>query len=215
MLYSTCNFLQKITLNSFSNYEVYGKENVPPVGPLIVVSNHLSNIDPSILAVSVPRRLKFLAKSSLFTGPFISSLLKWYGAHPLHRDRVDVSSFKWAVNHLHKDGVISIFPEGTRSRGSMIKAKSGVARLVQMSDATILPIGITGTEHIGNVLRVVNPTGTIKVNIGSPFSLPKIEGPIDSPILKSMTDLIMERVSILLPESYRGVYSISIKAPTV
>ena len=208
MLYPTCNFLQKLTLNCFSNYEVSGQENVPPVGPLIVVSNHLSNIDPSILAVSVSRRLKFLAKSSLFAGPFISGLLRWYGAYPLHRDRVDVASFKWALNQLRNDGVILIFPEGTRSRGAMIKAKFGVARLVQMSDATILPVGITGTEHIGNVLRVVNPTGNIKVNIGSPFSLPKIDGPIDNALLKSMTDLIMERVSALLPNTYQGVYRI-------
>ncbi len=93
----------------------------------------------------------------------------------------------------------------------MIKAKPGVARLVQMSDATILPVAITGTEHIGNVLRVVNPTGNIKVNIGSPFSLPKIDGTIDSAILKSMTDMIMERISILLPEKYRGVYEIDKK----
>ena len=154
------------------------------------------------------RRLKFLAKSSLFAGPFISGLLRWYGAYPLHRDRVDVASFKWALNQLRNDGVILIFPEGTRSRGAMIKAKSGVARLVQMSDATILPVGITGTEHIGNVLRVVNPTGNIKVNIGSPFSLPKIDGPIDNALLKSMTDLIMERVSALLPNTYQGVYRI-------
>lgn len=208
MLYSTCNLLQKITLNFFCNFEVSGKENIPPVGPLIVVSNHLSNIDPSILAVSVSRRLKFMAKSTLFAGPFISTLLKWYGAYPIKRDRIDVASFKWALSQLREDGAILIFPEGTRSNGSMIKAKAGVARLVQMSDATILPIAITGTESIGNVLRVVNPTGNIKVNIGSPFSLPKIDGPTDSNILKSMTDLIMERISILLPETYRGVYSI-------
>ena len=211
MLYPICNFLQKITLKWFANFEVSGKENVPPVGPLIVVSNHLSNIDPSILAVSISRRLQFLAKSTLFTGPFINSLLRWYGAYPVNRDKIDITSFKWTLNQLRHDGVISIFPEGTRSKGAMIKAKPGVARLVQMSDATILPVAITGTEHIGNVMRVVNPTGDIKVNIGSPFSLPKVEGTIDSAILKSMTDMIMERISILLPEKYRGVYDIEKK----
>ncbi|SVE10294.1 uncharacterized protein METZ01_LOCUS463148, partial [marine metagenome] len=157
------------------------------------------------------RRLQFLAKSTLFTGPFINRLLRWYGAYPVNRDKIDITSFKWTLNQLRHDGVISIFPEGTRSKGAMIKAKPGVARLVQMSDATILPVAITGTEHIGNVMRVVNPTGDIKVNIGSPFSLPKIEGTIDSAILKSMTDMIMERISILLPEKYRGVYDIEKK----
>ena len=98
MLYPICNFLQKITLKWFANFEVSGKENVPPVGPLIVVSNHLSNIDPSILAVSISRRLQFLAKSTLFTGPFINSLLRWYGAYPVNRDKIDITSFKWTLN---------------------------------------------------------------------------------------------------------------------
>ena len=46
----------------FCDFEVTGKENVPPFGPLVVVSNHMSYIDPSILSVSINRRLTFLAK---------------------------------------------------------------------------------------------------------------------------------------------------------
>ena len=50
----------------FCDFEVTGKENVPPFGPLVVVSNHMSYIDPSILSVSINRRLTFLAKDTLF-----------------------------------------------------------------------------------------------------------------------------------------------------
>ena len=206
LLYQTCNFLQKGTLKMFCDFEVTGSENVPPFGPLVVVSNHMSYIDPSILSVSINRRLTFLAKDTLFKGVFISSLLRSYGAYPLSRARLDLKTLRWIKNHLARDGTLAIFPEGTRNNGTMIPGKNGTARIINMTGATILPVGVTGTKDLQNLFRVVNPTGKIRVNIGSPFSLPLLEGKIDKPILKSMTDMIMERIALLLPEECRGVY---------
>tara|TARA_B100002051_G_C16442644_1_gene489711 strand:- start:25 stop:678 length:654 start_codon:yes stop_codon:yes gene_type:complete len=210
-LYTTCNFLQKLTLSAFSNYEVKGQENIPPVGPLLIVSNHMSDIDPSMLAVAIPRRLRFLAKRSLFVGFPVSQLLSSYGAYPLNRQKSDIKAIKWAKEHLSSNGTIVIFPEGTRDGGSLISGKQGVARLIQMTGSTILPVGLTGTERFKSVLRVFNPTGEITVNIGTPFSLPTLEGKITDDLMKSMTDMIMMRIAELLPEEYRGVYSLNKK----
>jgi hypothetical protein len=58
------------------------------------------------------------------------------------------------------------------------------------------------------VLRVFNPTGRIRVNIGTVFSVPQVEGKVSSEVLDSITEMIMQRVAALLPESYRGVYSL-------
>ena len=93
---------------------------------------------------------------------------------------------------------LPIFPEGTRSHGEMIRGKQGVARIIQMTGSPILPIGITGTENLQSLLRAVNPTGDIKVNIGAPFSLPTIEGKISADVMQSMTDMIMTRIASLL-----------------
>lgn len=190
----------------FCDFEVTGSENVPPFGPLVVVSNHMSYIDPSILSVSINRRLTFLAKDTLFKGVFVSSLLRSYGAYPISRTRLDLKTLRWIKNHLARDGTLAVFPEGTRNGGTMIPGKNGTARIINMTGATILPVGVTGTSDLQNLFRVVIPTGKIRVNIGSPFSLPLLEGKIDKPILKSMTDIIMERIARLLPEECRGVY---------
>tara|TARA_B100001245_G_scaffold111614_1_gene81708 strand:- start:3170 stop:3850 length:681 start_codon:yes stop_codon:yes gene_type:complete len=204
--YSTCRYLQGVTLKLFSNYQVDGRENIPPMGPLIVVSNHLSYIDPSVLSHAVNRRLNFLAKRSIFVGFPISQMLYAYGAHPLNRQGADIAAVRWAREKLSRDGTLVIFPEGTRSNGEMIRGKQGVARIIQMTGSPILPIGITGTENLQSLLRVVNPTGDIKVNIGSPFSLPTIEGKISADVMQSMTDMIMTRIASLLPNEYRGAY---------
>ena len=207
------NFLQGIVLRVLADWRVSGRENVPPMGPLIVVANHRSNFDPSLLSTSLPRRIRFLAKKEIFRHPVSGWFLRSYGAHPLNRDAVDVGAYRWALDELAHDRVIVLFPEGTRSRGAMKKAKTGVARIALKTQAPILPVGITGTEPLGSVMRVLNPTGELRVNIGTVFTAPDIEGRLDVDILDSITSMIMQRVAALLPPDQRGVYSLSGTAP--
>ncbi len=210
---SLANSLQGIVLRVLADWRVSGRENVPPMGPLIVVANHRSNFDPSLLSTSLPRRIRFLAKKEIFRHPVAGWFLRSYGAHPLNRDAVDVGAYRWALDELAHDRVIVLFPEGTRSRGAMKKAKTGVARIALKTQAPILPVGITGTEPLGSVMRVFNPTGELRVNIGTVFTAPDIEGRLDVDILDSITSMIMQRVAVLLPPDQRGVYSLTGAAP--
>ena len=207
VVYRTSCFLQSVTLRAFADWQVSGRENVPPMGPLIVVSNHLSNFDPSLLATSVPRRLQFLAKKDLFKWPG-SWFLRAYGAFPLDREGTNVAAYRWALGRLEQDRAMVLFPEGTRSRGRMRKARPGVARLALKSQAPLLPVGLTGSERLGSITRAFNPTGNIKVNIGTVFSIPSIEGNVERELLSSIADMIMGRIAALLPPSYRGAYAV-------
>ncbi len=209
-VYNVSNFVQRITLRIFADWRVTGTENVPPMGPLIVVSNHLSNLDSSMLSVSLPRRLNFLAKDDIFQagGPVGRWFLTQYGAFPLDRVGVDARAFRWALRILQRDAALVIFPEGTRSRtASMNEAKPGAVSLILKSGAPVLPVGVTGTENNTSFMRVCNPTGRIRVNIGQPFSLPAIEGKPSRELLLSLTGELMSRVCELIPESYHGYYA--------
>ena len=129
LLNTTCNITSRATLRLFSDWSVAGQENVPPMGPIIVVANHVSNFDPPLMSASFPRRIWFLAKKELFKGPG-----KWffttYGAHPVNRSATDPKAYRWALEKLARDQCVVIFPEGTRSRtGAMKKAQPGVVRL--------------------------------------------------------------------------------------
>ena len=216
-VYHVSNFLQRITLRVFADWKVTGTENVPPMGPLVIVANHLSNLDPSMLGAGIPRRLRYLAKDNIFraVGPPGRWFLRNYGAFPLDRVGVDVRAFRWSLRQLQQDSTLVIFPEGTRSRtASMNEAKPGVVSLILKSGAPVLPVGITGTENMQALTRLFNPTGKIRINIGQPFSLPSIEGRPNRELLKSLTTDIMWRICDLLPEGYHGHYSRSTVQPT-
>ena len=195
----------KVCFNVFGRFEVKGLEGVPPRGRLLIVANHLSNADPPVLVVSIPRRFWFVAKRGLFRHPVSAYFMRIF-SHPMDRSGQDAETLRWMLRMLEDEQTIGIFPEGTRSQGPMKKAGYGVAYVALKSQATILPVGIVGTEKAQNIWRIIFPFRRFKVIIGQPFSLPPIDGNVDTPVLESLTDMIMGRVAALLPKEYRGVY---------
>lgn len=206
VVYTISNIMMKGVLRAFAHWRVEGRENVPFHGPLIVVSNHLSNVDPPLLACSLPRRLHYLAKRNLFK-PIVGVFLRAYGVHPLNLDGRDIGAIRWAQRCLKRDGAVVLFPESHRNPfKGMQKGLPGAALLALWSQAPILPVGITGTERLGPLWRVAFPTGEITVRIGRPFSFPPVEGRVAKAQVQSLADMIMFRVAELLPERYRGIY---------
>ena len=207
VVYNASNTLMRGALRIFGDWKVEGLENVPPMGPLIIVSNHQSNMDPPILAASIPRNITYMAKRGLFRNPLASRFLKAYGAFPLNQSGNDLGAIQRSVRILEQDGTLGIFPEGTRSPGGMRKAIPGIAVIALRSRAPILPVGIVGTEVIGPPWQVAMPKGAFTIRIGQPFTIPHMEGAIVRGQFEAITTMIMERVAAMLPESYRGAYA--------
>ena len=207
LMYNLGTSLARICFHTFAKWSVTGKEGIPPRGRLLVVANHLSYADPPVVAASLTRRTWFLAKRGLFRGPIVSSVMRAWGAYPLDRNQRDVEAIRWILRTLDEEKAVTVFPEGTRSPSGIRQASRGVAFIAAKSQTPILPIGITGTENISSIYRVPFPFCRINVNIGQPFSLPIIEGKLDDALLNSLTDMIMSRIAILLPENYRGIYN--------
>jgi glycerol-3-phosphate O-acyltransferase/dihydroxyacetone phosphate acyltransferase len=122
----------------FKKIELYNSENLPEKSGLIFVSNHPNAlIDPALLFIALPRKIAFLAKSTLFKMPVIGYLVRTVGALPLYRQQdtgADVSknqeTFSIARELLKKGGAIAIFPEGiSHDKPQLQPLKTGAARI--------------------------------------------------------------------------------------
>ena len=127
--------------------EIRGRENVPKSGPFVFCSNLVFALDPTIVCLSVPTKIKlrFLGKAELFKNPFLRLLLEGgLKAFAIERGTADTAALDKAVNIVKDGGVLAIFPEGTRSPdGYLQRFKSGMSLIVQQTKANVLPVNIT------------------------------------------------------------------------
>jgi 1-acyl-sn-glycerol-3-phosphate acyltransferase len=125
----------------------------------------------------------------------------------LNREEIDTRALKAARDHLKGGGVLGVAPEGTRSdTGALLQAKTGIAFLADQADVPILPVAVSGTWQItSEILTLRRPV--IKVNIGEPFSLPRVDRKERDKDLRQNTDEIMCQLAALLPPENRGVYA--------
>ena len=186
-----------------SRWEVRGKENVPREGPLLVVANHMTNIDPPLLSVSLGRYAMFMAKEGLFRTRLSNYFVRGLGGFPVRRERMQREVLIAAEQVLNSNYALCIFPEGMRSRtGRLRQAFPGAAMIALRTGVPVLPAAITGTETVKGMVWLRRPRLT--VTFGQPFHLPPpgVDGNRDK-----IAEYMMERIAELLPLEYRGVYS--------
>ena len=206
LMYQLGRSLANVCFGTFGRLEVTGAENVPPYGPVILVSNHLSFNDPPLLVASVSRPLYFVGKKELFANPVSRFILRGIHVSPLGHSGSGIDAMRTLVGHLDKDRIVVLFPEGHRSPDHTMKeGMLGVVYLALKSQATILPVGVTGTQNFPG-WRMPLPLCKLKANIGQPFSLPGLEGKPSKEVMQSILDMIMDRVAAQLPSEYRGDY---------
>ena len=198
----------KVAYKLLSNLKAEGVSNVPMKGPLLIIANHQSNADPPLIAACMPRDVAFLAKEGLFKGPIVSYVFRSFGMYPVSKGRGNYSSTKWAFNILHQNQSLCIFPESKRNPKGMQKAALGAAFLAAKSKALILPVGITGSEKIGSILRIPFPFCQINIRIGQPFRLPTQDSTLSKAQLRELTDMMMQRIAQLVPTEYQGYYKL-------
>lgn len=124
--------------------DVRGTERVPRRGPVVVVANHESLLDPFLLAAAIPRPMRFLAKAELWNAPLLHTMLDVLDAIPVERGRSDVRAIASAVAALEAEEVVAIFPQGgVRRDGPWLR---GAARIALAAGAPLLPVRLLGTR---------------------------------------------------------------------
>lgn len=140
----------RLVFTLYNRLEIVGREFIPDY-PVIVASNHASNIDPPLIGGAFPRRLRYLAKESLFKNPVLGFLITSLGAIPVKReDRQSAGVvLKLLLEQLSRGESILLFPEGSRSKdGKMKPLEGGAAFLSVKSGIPILPVYIRGSHGV-------------------------------------------------------------------
>lgn len=135
--------------NVYFRGKVYGTEQVPHQGPVVIVSNHASDFDPPILSNCVQRPVAYMAKQELFQVPILGTLIRWYGAYPVKRGAADRSAIRAALASLEAGWATGVFLTGTRTLDGRVTApKLGAALLATKAQAPLLPVSLWGTQAI-------------------------------------------------------------------
>ena len=190
------NWFQKLLLKIvgvFFPTKVYGIENVPE-GGVVIVCNHYRFIDPVNLArILKNEKTYFVAKKELFNKKIVSKILKSYGGLPIDREKPDFNSLIQILKVLKNENKLVIFPEGTRNRtktNALQPLKDGAGIFAVKSKKPIVPI------MMKNKPRLFRKT---KVYIGKPFELSDYYSKkLDEETLKSINDLIFNKMNEVL-----------------
>jgi 1-acyl-sn-glycerol-3-phosphate acyltransferase len=131
--------------------EVEGLEHMPADGPVLLAGNHDSYWDPVAIGIAgLPRRqIKALAKNNLWKNKFLGKVLDGMGQIPIDRGAGDAGALERAIEELRAGACIGVFPEGTRSRGRTLRARSGFGRLAEaVPEAEVVCCTVEGTVDV-------------------------------------------------------------------
>jgi 1-acyl-sn-glycerol-3-phosphate acyltransferase len=139
---------------------------------VLLAGNHRGLLDGPLVAAFVPRQASFLAKSELFTAK-TARLLGWLGQIPVDRGRADREALRRATGVLNDEGVLGMFPEGTRGAGELESVQPGIAYVaLRTPGLTIVPVACLGTEHaMPKGARLPRWRATVDVVFGEPFTV--------------------------------------------
>jgi 1-acyl-sn-glycerol-3-phosphate acyltransferase len=215
-LIGTVAFGARLIARCFTRVSVEGAiDEIPDEGPVILAANHISNADPVVIGAwltpRLGRRIHWLGKREMFDWPIVGWMARNGGVVPVDRAAADAEAFRMARRVLTAGHVLMVFPEGTRSpTGELQRPKDGLAMLALRTGATIVPIGVSGSDRVWPRGRPIpTPGGRVTVRVGHPFRLEdQLPAGLDRKAAKgAATDLIMRRIAAELAPRHRGPYA--------
>jgi 1-acyl-sn-glycerol-3-phosphate acyltransferase len=168
--YRVCDVLVRTFATTFFQWRVYHAERVPPTGPVILASNHVSFGDPPLIGGAVPRPINYLARESLFRQPAFARLIRSLNAVPVDREGGGPGGVRTVLELLGKGRAVLIFPEGTRSRdGALLRAHPGIGLVVLRSGAPVVPVRLFGLYEAWGRHQLLPRPGPIAIKFGEPL----------------------------------------------
>jgi 1-acyl-sn-glycerol-3-phosphate acyltransferase len=173
-LYALVRSLVVPFMRLYFRLHIEGAEHIPGSGPAIVAPNHKSFWDSFFVAAATRRHVRYMAKAELFTGP-VGRVLIRLGAFPVKRGEADAEALETARSILRSDGLLALFPEGTRVRDptALGSPRRGAGRLALETGTPLVPAAITGTERL--FLGPLPKPKRVQLAFGEPIAVHELE----------------------------------------
>ena len=169
-----------------------GVDNVPPQGPVILAPNHFSQMDHFFAAVYLRRKVRFMAKSQLFSNKLFEWVFFHGGVFPVRRGHRDEEAFITAHTILAKGGCVLMYAEGGRSRSRNLgEPKPGLGRLALESGVPVVPVAIHGSAGVRGWKKLRFPKVTVQFD--EPMSFERVEHPTKEQALEA-AQTVFDRV---------------------
>ncbi len=202
-------YLTRLIFTTISDFKVVGRENLPAKGPLLVVGNHFSFLDPvAVLAIS-PWPIEFVGGRRVPNAPKgVGALRELWGYYPVYRGTGSQLAFRAAQAVFDQRGILGIFPEGSSAVAVLRPPRPGAAFMAARAQVPILPIGMDGLTDVFPKLRK-GRRAKVTIRIGKPI------GPFEASgrgrarreRLDEIGHIIMQRIADLIPVDRHGHYS--------
>jgi len=203
------HWLSTGAFKTLSHLEIVGRENIPSEGPLIVVANHFSFLDPALMVGLTPWPMEFLGGFQTPNAPPVVRFIpKMWGYFKVFRGTGSRGALRAAEAVLLQRGVLGIYPEGGSWATVLRPARPGTAYIASRSGAILLPIGVDGLPRLFPRIRSGH-RAKVTVRIGEPFGPYQVtgRGRERRKQLDAIGHEIMQRIAELLPQESRGHFS--------
>ncbi|HEX6984442.1 MAG TPA: lysophospholipid acyltransferase family protein [Planctomycetaceae bacterium] len=169
--------LLRLLFAVWNGYRARGFERIAPGGGLLLI-NHQSFLDPTLVGLPLSRPVSYLARDSLFRVPVLGPFLRAVYVMPINREAAGTESIREAIRRMRHGFLVGIFPEGTRTvDGTLGEFKPGFVALVRRAGVPVYPVGIAGAfDALPKGARWLRPR-PVRVVFGEPFAEEDLKGP--------------------------------------
>jgi 1-acyl-sn-glycerol-3-phosphate acyltransferase len=198
LLWKTLQVPARIFTSVLFDLKVYGLENVPQTGGVLLVANHQSFLDPVLVGVRLRRPVSYMARSDLFEHPLLGWLIRSLHAFPVRRGEGDIGALRRCIQRLEEGYALNVYPEGTRTEdGSIGPLQKGIGIVLRKADVPVIPVAIDGSFMAWGKGRKIFRRWPVRLMYGKPLYFKDMRG-----------DEMLEKLAAAMKELFNQLISV-------